>query len=218
MKEDAISLLRLKDQKKFVVIHNGIDFKEIEKLSMMKSKLNIDSRYFNFLLNGSFKHQKGYDIFFEAIKLMSIDDLSSMRFHICGGGELFKKFEEQAKQLSLSKYINLLGWVENPYPIMKKMDSYILPSRYEGFPNSLIEALSYGLPSIVSRSPGANLEIVTNQFNGMTFKNEDANDLSRKILQMRDTLQSFDSDAIVQDVKTRFNIMNIANEYKQLLC
>ena len=144
-----------------------------------------------------------------------------MRFYICGGnvsnGGGFNAFKEQAIRLSLDKYINLLGWVENPFPLMKNMNGFILPSRYEGFPNSLIEALSFGLPSIVSRSPGANQEIITNGFNGISFKNEDADDLSKKILQMRDTFQTFNSDEIIRDVKTRFDMKNIANEYKQLI-
>ena len=44
--------------------------------------------------------------------------------------------------------------------------------------------------------------LIINKFNGITFKNEDAYDLSRKILQMKNTSQTFNSSAIIEDVKT----------------
>ena len=221
MKKDLLTLFQTNDRQKFIVINNGIDFKEIEKKSLEENKININSQYVNFILVGSFKYQKAYDVFINALKLISKDDLSQMRFYICGGnasnGSGFNAFKEQAIRLSLDKYINLLGWVENPFPLMKNMNGFILPSRYEGFPNALIEALSFGLPSIVSRSPGANQEIITDGFNGISFKNEDADDLAKKILQIRDTLKTFNSDEIIRDVKTRFDMKKVANEYKKLI-
>ena len=57
----------------------------------------------------------------------------------------------------------------------------------------------------------------SNGFNGISFKNEDADDLAKKILQIRDTLKTFNSDEIIRDVKTRFDMKKVANEYKKLI-
>ena len=217
MKEDALKTLNLSNDSKYVVINNGVDFKEIQRFSLEKDKTEVDPEFLNFLLIGSFKFQKGYDIFFNALSLIPKDEMESMKFYICGGGQLLPKFQEEVIRMSFSNNIIFLGWIDNPYPLIRKMDSYILPSRYEGFPNSLIEALSFGLPSIVSRCPGANEEIISDNFNGITFKNENPKDLAKKIIMMKKNLEKFDSELIVQDIKNRYLIQDIANQYKHLI-
>ena len=217
MKEDALKALKIKDSKKYIVINNGIDFEEVFIKSSQEDTTIIDDSFTNFILVGSFKRQKAYDIFFEAVRLLPEVKLRQMKFYICGhnafGEKLFEKFQEDIKENNLSNTILLLGWKENPYPLMKKMDAYILPSRYEGFPNSLIEALSLGLPSIVSRSPGANEEIITDNFNGITFENENSLDLSKQILNMYENIKKYNSSAIINDVRDRFEIRKIADKY-----
>jgi len=220
MKQDVLEVVKRKDSSKYIVINNGIDFGEISFKSGQEIKSIINNDYFNFILLGSFKYQKAYDVFLEAIKLISQDSIAQMKFYICGGNafeeKVFEEFKDGLEENNLDKYVNLMGWTTNPYPLMKAMDAYILPSRYEGFPNSLIEALSLGLPSIVSRSPGANEEIITNRFNGLTFENENAKDLSNQILTLKDNRGSFNSVDIINDIKQRYDIDKIADQYKNL--
>ena len=221
MKRDALKVLKIKDAEKYIVINNGIDFDEVSIKSSKEDKTIINQNLTNFILVGSFKRQKAYDVFLEAIQLLPEINISQMRFYICGhnafGEELFEKFQQDISDNNLSNYVFLQGWKENPYPLMKKMNAYILPSRYEGFPNSLIEALSLGLPSIVSRAPGANEEIIISDFNGMTFENENASDLCQQIINMEEKINEFDSNKIIDDVRERFEIRKIANEYVQAI-
>jgi len=221
MKEDALSRLNLKDSNKFVVINNGIDFTEVESKLAKEDQIEINRDFFNFILIGSFKYQKAYDIFLDAVCLIPKPELVNMRFYICGenayGDKVFEEFKKKLHENKLGEYINLLGWKQNPYPLINKMDAYILPSRYEGFPNSLIEALSLGLPSIVSRSPGANQEILIQGFNGLTFENENAIDLSNQIINMQKKITSFNTLKIINDVKNRFDIKKIVDQYLEVL-
>tara|TARA_Y100000996_G_scaffold415549_1_gene411046 strand:- start:9665 stop:10762 length:1098 start_codon:yes stop_codon:yes gene_type:complete len=221
MKEDALKVLELKDSSKFIVINNGIDFAEVSLRSNQAGVMEIDRDYFNFILLGSFKHQKAYDIFLDAISLIPKGKINEMRFYICGGDvygdEAYKQFKEGLEQNELSESVFLMGNQDNPYPLLKQMDAYILPSRYEGFPNSLIEALAFGLPSIVSRCPGANEEIIVKGMNGLTFENENASDLKNQIVLMQENHSCFDSTKIIEDIKGRFNIDNIANQYIQAI-
>ena len=157
----------------------------------------------------------------DAISIIPKDRINSMRFYICGsdvyGDEAFNKFKVGLEENRLNECVYLMGNQENPYPLIKQMDAYILPSRYEGFPNSLIEALSLGLPSIVSRCPGANEEIVIKGINGLTFENENAADLTKQIVHMQMNRSSFNSSEITADIQGRYNIENIANQYIQAL-
>ena len=217
MKKDALKVLNIQDSEKYLVINNGIDFDELSSKSSQDDMTVIDDNFTNFILVGSFKRQKAYDIFLEAILLLPELTLRQMRFYICGhnafGENLFEKFQNDISDSNLLDTVLLLGWKENPYPLMKKMDAYILPSRYEGFPNSLIEALSLGLPSIASRSPGANEEIIITDFNGITFENENPLDLSHQILNMDKQIKEFKSSEIINDVRERFDIKKIADKY-----
>ena len=221
MKQDALKVLRLRDSTKFIVINNGIDFLEVSLKSKQESLVEIDTDYFNFILLGSFKYQKAYDVLLDAISIIPKDRINSMRFYICGsdvyGDEAFNKFKVGLEENRLNECVYLMGNQENPYPLIKQMDAYILPSRYEGFPNSLIEALSLGLPSIVSRCPGANEEIVIKGINGLTFENENAADLTKQIVHMQMNRSSFNSSEITADIQGRYNIENIANQYIQAL-
>ena len=221
MKDDALKVLNLEDSDKFIVINNGIDFEEVSLKSNQHSHEEISTEFFNFILLGSFKHQKAYDVFLDAICLIPQDRLDSMRFYICGdevdGDSAFKEFKEGLEEHKLKKSVRLMGNQENPYPLIKQMDAYILPSRYEGFPNSLIEALSLGLPSIVSRCPGANEEIILKGINGLTFENESASDLTNQIVNMQENHSSFNSVEIIADIKARYNIEKIADQYIEAL-
>jgi len=221
MKEDALKVLNLKDSIKFIVINNGIDFEEVSLKSNQENIVEIDKYYFNFILLGSFKYQKAYDVFLDAISLIPKERINSMRFYICGGDvhgdDALEEFKAGLEENKLNKFVHLMGSLENPYPLIKKMDAYILPSRHEGFPNSLIEALSIGLPSIVSRCPGANEEIVLRGMNGLTFENENASDLKNQIIMMQENYSSFNSLEIIEDIKERFHIDKIADQYVEVL-
>ena len=221
MKKDALKVLKLSDSSKFIVINNGVDFTEVSLKSTQKDLAEVNKDYFNFILLGSFKYQKAYDVFLDAVGLIPKEKLNKMRFYICGdnayGENLFEEFKLGLEVNELNKFVYLMGWQENPYPLIKKMDAYILPSRYEGFPNSLIEALSLGLPSIASRSPGANEEIMLNGLNGLTFENESASDLRNQIISMQENRSSFDSSEIIADIKGRYHIDKIADQYVEAL-
>ncbi len=53
--------------------------------------------------------------------------------------------------------------------------------------------------------------------NGLTFENENASDLKNQIVLMQENHSCFDSTKIIEDIKGRFNIDNIANQYIQAI-
>ena len=66
-------------------------------------------------------------------------------------------------------------------------------------------------------APGDLETIISDNFNGITFKNENHEDLAKKIIMMKKNLKKFDSELIVQDIKNRYLIQDIANQYKHLI-
>ena len=98
---------------------------------------------------------------------------------------------------------------ENPFKYVCKSDIFIFPSRFEGFPNALLEAAVIGTPMIANNSKGGINEII-NSKNGVIFDNS-PEDLAKKIniiLQNKYNRESIRSDAIM-----RFDVDVIAKKY-----
>lgn len=213
MKKDFLNFFKFRNRDNLLVIHNGTNI-----LSEPHSSKNdhMSKDVINFLLVGSFKPQKGYDIFLDSLVMLDHQIHSKCHFFICGDGEGLDSFQQKIKELDLQKNITFYGNVW-PDPYYEKADIYILPSKFEGFSNSLIEALSFGLPSIVSDCPGANKEVIIENFNGVFFKNLDSKDLGKKIIYMFHNFKSFSSIKIRQDINSRFSITQIASEYQKII-
>ena len=71
---------------------------------------------------------------------------------------------------------------KNPYPYLKKSDLFILSSLYEGLPNVLLEAMSLKKFIISSNCPTGPREILQNGKLGELFRNNDFEDLKKKII------------------------------------
>lgn len=73
---------------------------------------------------------------------------------IVGDGPLRESLENQSKKLGVSDKVIFWGFQENVFPILEKADAFVLPSLSEGSSVSLVEAISVGLPSIVTKVGG----------------------------------------------------------------
>ena len=118
---------------------------------------------------------------FEIIK--AIKDLKSTQIilRIIGDGQLKKSLKNYLKKINTSNKIELLGYKANPYKYLVKSDLYINSSYFEGFPNSVVEAINANLPIISSQSHGGINDILLNGKAGTIYKNN-VNDLKNKIL------------------------------------
>jgi glycosyltransferase involved in cell wall biosynthesis len=72
---------------------------------------------------------------------------------LAGDGRLRSKLQDLVKEMRIQEQVRFLGTVREPWSVLHASDLYCLPSRYEGFPNSLIEAAICGLPVVASDIP-----------------------------------------------------------------
>jgi glycosyltransferase involved in cell wall biosynthesis len=79
---------------------------------------------------------------------------------MCGEGPLRGAVERQIEDLGLGDQVELLGFVDNPFPLMRAADLIVSTSDFEGLPNSLIEAQGLGLPAVATRCPHGVDEVV----------------------------------------------------------
>lgn len=142
-------------------IYNPVDFK------MIQNKLqNIDNPFTNQKKNnvivvGRMTPQKGIDNLLNSMnKYKENIERNNVLVHILGDGELLEEYRQLASQLNLNEHINFVGRQNNPFQWMYHADLFLLPSRYEGLPNSLLEALASGCESVTTDHPGGTREIM----------------------------------------------------------
>jgi glycosyltransferase involved in cell wall biosynthesis len=112
----------------------------------------------NLVMAGRLHPQKGIDVLFDALPHV-LSRVPSARVTLLGEGPAEAELRSRAERLGLSSRVEFVGFQANPYPYLKHADLFLLPSRYEGFPNVLLEVLALGTPAIAADCSGALAEI-----------------------------------------------------------
>jgi len=168
---------------KIKVIYNPTISESLIKQSQEKIPAKYE-KYFKkptIVSIGRLEHVKGYDILIKAFsKVKNIIDCSLI---IIGEGSLRKELIELCKSLNIENSVFLPGIISNPYPFVRRSKIFVLPSRSEGLPNALIEALGIGKTLIATDCEGAK-EIISSRKIGYIIDNEDYRGMSEVILEV----------------------------------
>jgi len=108
---------------------------------------------------------KGLDILVEATKDSRLRGNDAVKFIIIGEGPEREKLQQQINKLQINN-VHLLGSIENANQYLTAFDIFVLPSRKEGLPYTLLEALSANLP-IIATNVGGIPEIIENEKTGL---------------------------------------------------
>ena len=90
----------------------------------------------------------------------------NVKLQLIGEGELRPQMEELVKSLKIKNKVDFLGLQANVYPFLHDADTFCLPSKYEGIPMTLIEAMGTGLP-IISCEVGGIPDMLTDKQNAL---------------------------------------------------
>jgi glycosyltransferase involved in cell wall biosynthesis len=149
--------------KKTRVIYNGIDlYYKAPILRKPNNPLRIVSV-------GRLHYQKNYEMAISAFEHINLP----FEYHIAGMGDLKSQLEQLVKHSSAKDKIKLLGQVENIPELLRHYDIFLMPSKYEGFGISAIEAMNASLPCILSDVPGLN-ELIVNESDCALFVNPES--------------------------------------------
>lgn len=115
-------------------------------------------------------------------QIYALKKINDKRFklNIVGDGSLKIKLKNLINELNInSKIFNYSDSIKKK--LLLKSDLYICSSDFEGFPNTVVEAINYGLPVISTRSHGGINEILLNGSGGEYYESKNIKDLSEKI-------------------------------------
>lgn len=210
MKNDLIQNFNIKERS-IVKINNPVD------VDYIKNKMiePIDNELYNtsnkkVIAIGNLSYRKGIDNLLKVFTYLKNEPIS---LFILGDGAEKEDYFKLKKELNL-KNIHFLGIQKNPYKYLKNSDLFILSSRYEGFPNVLLEAGTCGTYSLANNCPGGINEIIQDKINGEIADIEQFENFAKKIIEALN--QNHDKEEIQNSITSRFSKEIILKKYYSL--
>jgi GalNAc-alpha-(1->4)-GalNAc-alpha-(1->3)-diNAcBac-PP-undecaprenol alpha-1,4-N-acetyl-D-galactosaminyltransferase len=160
------------------------EYVEVEKLAFVPNPLALSNgkdsgartataRAPLILHVGRMVTDKAHDVLLEAFAQLG-DEFKGWRLALVGDGRLAEDLRVRASGLGLEGRVEWHGVVRDPYTFYHSAAIFALPSRVEGTPNALLEAMSCGLPVVVSDGAPGLLELVEDGVTGLVVPVNDA--------------------------------------------
>lgn len=127
---------------------------------------------------GRMTQEKGHDLLLAACAQV-LSEFPRWRLEFIGDGPLRSAL--QAQQWGISDQVAFHGQLAEPFGTLKTADIFVLPSRVEGFPNVLLEAMALGRACVSFNCPSGPSELIDHEVNGLLVPSEDVAALARAI-------------------------------------
>ena len=200
---------------KVTYVYNPIDIDKINAMSLEEAQVKMNENNFNILMIGGLVKPKGYprmiDVF-ARIKQKNKD----CKLYIIGEGEMREYLEKEVEKHGLNGEVILLGFIDNPYPYIKKADLFVCGSLHESYCLAVAESMVLG-KAIVSTKCAGPMELLDNGKYGMLVDNTEEG-LYRGILTMvenRNKIKSYEQK--VKQNREFFGISKIMEQWETLL-
>ncbi len=197
------------------IIPSAIDLPEdIQELRAQVA--NREGEPKRLLAVGRLEVEKGFDRLIKAFAAIAPNH-ESWSLRIVGEGSQRATLQQLIEQHRLTGRVELPGWVRPIWPEYAAADLFVLPSRYEGFPSALLEAMACGLAVVAVDCESGPREIVEHGCNGWLVRNQDQA-LQTALAELMDN-QPLRSQLglTAQEITSRFSWQRMVDQYEQLL-
>ncbi len=208
----GLRALALNFERRFpiAIISNGVD---LRRFTPVRHKPGVT----RLLSVGRVVYQKGLDLGLRA--LAGLKDMP-WEWAIAGDGLMLAELQELAQQLDIAGRIRFLGWQPAGALVerYRQSDLFLFPSRHEGMPNAVLEAMACGLPVIASRIAG-NEELVVPGETGLLVETENVEQLRQVLRQLIPNHQARKSmgDKARRRVESLYGWDKVGAQYLEIL-
>lgn len=205
--ERAAKIMQSKfNLKKIAVIENILNPFNLEKLTPGK----------NIIAVGRLSKEKGHKTLIEAFS--KIKKKNDWTLSLVGDGPELENLKNLTHSLGLEKNILFLGHLKDFTKEISNASIYVLPSLFEGFPNSLIEAMSVPLACIASDCVAGPREIIHHKINGYLFEPGNSNELCyflEELIENEELRNKIKKEAF--KVRERFTLENSYKKFESFV-
>jgi glycosyltransferase involved in cell wall biosynthesis len=153
---------------RLITIQNGIDPSSVRKEATKGTNVHVAVGSYGTVTH--LNRSKAPDVLVAAAAMMR-DRGCAADCYIVGSGSLAESLERQRRELG-AQHVHLLGIRHDARAILGLLKVFVLPSRFEGLPMVLLEALALGVP-IVATSVGGIAEVITHRHDGLLVPRDD---------------------------------------------
>lgn len=164
---------------KLTVIPNLLDGDEIKRKADMFNPYITDGAFIHLVSIGRLSPEKHIENAIISTVTLVKKGITDFKWYIVGDGDERKKLERLAADKGVSEYIVFTGNQPNPYPYMKYADLFVHPSYVESQGLVVLEAMTLGVPCVVTRSLGP-CEFIEDGVNGVLTE-QSAESLAEKV-------------------------------------
>jgi len=210
MKEDLIKNFNISESK-ITVIPNPV-FNFVSNTTVSKI---INNNTPEILFVGRLSEEKGLNYLLD-IFLIVLNKIPDLQLIVVGKGELQKVFQDRIIALGLSHSVFLEGYQSNIVPYYTRAKATVLTSMREGFPNVLVESISFGTPVIAFDCPSGPRDIIINNVNGILIEHLNVEQFAKAVIDVVSENIRFDKQKVIES-SNRFNLEKIINQYEKIL-
>ncbi len=210
VKKSIIKEYKLQEDK-IKTITNGIDYKKYALLTNEK----IEKSVFRIINVASFSKWKNQICLLEAFKL-AIKQKEDMELIFVGDGPERKRIEAKSKELDIDDKVIFIGITDKVEYFLHISDVFVLCSKFEGLPLSIIEAYAAGLP-VISTNVGGVPDILVDGENGFLVSADDKKSIANLIIKLYNEIELKEKISKNNREKAKeYDIKNISQKYMEL--
>ena len=188
-----------------------------------KSTLDLPAEDRNWFIGvGRLSYEKGFDRLIDAFAQIT-EQCPDWNLLIIGDGPEKPNLQNTADKHGSTERITFPGWIESPWSVIPQAippagSIAVLPSRYEGFPNALLEAMSQGIAPIAFDCESGPSEIIRHDENGLLVPQGNISELAIAMQSLaQDNALRTRLAATARDVTNRFSPKRIFSMWEDVL-
>ena len=215
--ELASKLRNIYPKSKIVTISNSIDIDYVKQQAEMLDPELRDMAKIKLGFVGRFVDVKRVQLLVEAlVELFNLRPDLDLHVLMVGDGPLYEEIKAIIAKFSLEDKIQLLGFLENPAPVIKELDYLIFTSKHEGLPMTLLEAMALNTAIISTELPTIH-KVLKGDYSGY-FITSEAQDMAKKILDIvaDNALRDTKAKRAYEILESEYSVENNGNKYISL--